>query len=86
VEAFAPNQIWRSDKAKICARSTAGWAYLVSVVDYCTRETVRWNLLHRRRAEDSSGAVKRAVLTRLPKGSHEPNIAIATDNCTHFTS
>ena len=36
VAALTSNQVWRSDKTQICARSTAGWAYLVNVIDRCT--------------------------------------------------
>ena len=44
VEAGEPNQIWQSDMTKIWAGPAVGWAYLVSVIDCCTREIVGWNL------------------------------------------
>jgi len=47
VEANQPNQIWQSDMTKIWAGPVVGWAYLVSVIDCCTREIVGWNLSHR---------------------------------------
>jgi putative transposase len=43
VQASAPNQIWQSDMTKIWAGPAGGWAYLVSVIDCCTREVVGWN-------------------------------------------
>ena len=69
VEASAPNQIWQSDMTKIWAGSAVGWAYLVSVIDCCTREIVGWNLSHRCRTEDALAAVEQAVLHRLPAGT-----------------
>jgi putative transposase len=62
-----------------------GWAYLVSVIDCCTREIVGWNLSHRR-TEDALQAVEQAVLERLPKGSREARVTLTTDNGTQFTS
>jgi len=53
------------------AGPSVGWAYLVSVIDCCTREIVGWNLSHRCRTEDALDAVKQAVLHRLPAGSRE---------------
>jgi len=86
VEAAEPNQIWQSDMTKIWAGSAVGWAYLVSVIDCCTREIVGWNLSHRCRTEDALAAVEHAVLARLPEGSREANVTLTTDNGTQFTS
>jgi putative transposase len=86
VEAAAPNQIWQSDMTKIWAGPAVGWAYLVSVIDCCTREIVGWNLSNRCRTEDALAAVEQAVLTRLPSGSREANVTLTTDNGTQFTS
>ena len=57
-----------------------GWAYLVSVIDCCTREIVGWNLSHRCRTEEALDAVEQAVLERLPVGSREMNLTLTTDN------
>ena len=86
VEASEPNQIWQSDMTKIWAGPVVGWAYLVSVIDCCTREIVGWNLSHRCRTEDALAAVEQAVLVRLPSGSREANLTLTTDNGTQFTS
>jgi putative transposase len=86
VEASAPNQIWQSDMTKIWAGPAVGWAYLVCVIDCCTREIVGWNLSHRCRTEDALAAVEQAVLGRLPGGSREANVTLTTDNGTQFTS
>jgi putative transposase len=80
VEATQPNQIWQSDMTKIWAGPVAGGAYLVSVIDCCTREIVGWNLSHRCRTEDALAAVEQAVLVRLPAGSREANLTLTTDN------
>ena len=57
VEAAEPNQIWQTDMTKIWAGPAVGWAYLVCVIDCCTREIVGWNLSHRCRSEDALAAV-----------------------------
>ena len=86
VQAGAPNQIWQSDMTKVWAGPSVGWAYLVSVIDCCTREIVGWNLSHRCRTEDALAAVEQSVLHRLPAGSREANVTLTTDNGTQFTS
>jgi putative transposase len=86
VEAAEPNQIWQSDMTKIWAGPAVGWAYLVCVIDCCTREIVGWNLSHRCRTEDALAAVEQAVLVRLPEGSRAARVTLTTDNGTQFTS
>jgi putative transposase len=86
VEAAEPNQIWQSDMTKIWAGPAVGWAYLVCVIDCCTREIVGWNLSHRCRTEDALAAVEQAVLARLPEGSRAARVTLTTDNGTQFTS
>jgi putative transposase len=86
VEAAAPNQIWQSDMTKVWAGPTVGWAYLVSVIDCCTREIVGWNLSHRCRTEEALDAIEQAVLQRLPEGSRQASVTLTTDNGTQFTS
>jgi integrase-like protein len=86
LEAAEPNQIWQSDMTKIWAGPAVGWAYLVCVIDCCTREIVGWNLSHRCRTEDSLAAVEQSVLERLPEGSREARVTLTTDNGTQFTS
>jgi putative transposase len=86
VEASRPNQIWQSDMTKIWAGPAVGWAYLVSVIDCCTREIVAWNLSRRCRTEEALAAVEQAVLERLPQGSRNAGLTLTTDNGTQFTS
>jgi len=86
VEAAAPNQIWQSDMTKVWAGANVGWAYLVDVIDCCTREIVGWDLSRRCRTTEALAAVERAVLQRLPAGSREANLTLTTDNGTQFTS
>jgi putative transposase len=86
VEAAEPNQIWQTDMTKIWAGPAVGWAYLVCVIDCCTREIVGWNLSHRCRTEDALAAVEQAVLARLPEGSRGARVTLTTDNGTQFTS
>lgn len=86
VEASRPNEIWQSDMTKVWAGPSVGWAYLVCVIDCCTREIVGWNLSHRCRTEDALVAVEQAVLERLPEGSRQAGVTLTTDNGTQFTS
>jgi len=86
VEASRPNEIWQSDMTKVWAGPGVGWAYLVSVIDCCTREIVGWNLSHRCRTEDALAAIEQAVLERLPEGSRQAQLTLTTDNGTQFTS
>lgn len=86
VEVSRPNPVWQADLTKIGAGSTLGWAYLVSVIDCCTREIVGWDLSNRCRTEEALAAVEQAVLDRLPAGSREAGLTLTTDNGTQFTS
>ena len=65
VAAAEPNQIWQTVMTKIWAGPAVGWAYLVCVIDCCTREIVGWNLSHRCRTEEALDVVEQAVLERL---------------------
>jgi len=86
VEASRPNEIWQADMTKVWAGPSLGWAYLVSVIDCCTREIVGWHLSQRCRTEDALAAVEQAVLERLPAGSRSASLTLTTDNGTQFTS
>src|SRR5260370_37118853 len=79
VEAAEPNQIWQSDMTKIWAGPAVSWAYLVSVIDCCTREIAGWNLSHRCRTEDALAPAGQAVLERLPQRSRGANLTLTTD-------
>jgi putative transposase len=86
VEAWRPNQIWQVDLTKIWAVSAVRWAYLVSVIDCCTREIVGWDLSNRCRTGEALTAIERAVLERLPAGSGSAGLTLTTDNSAQFTS
>jgi putative transposase len=86
VEVAEPNQVWRSDMTKVWAGANVCRAYLVEVIDCCTREIVGWNLSHRCRTEDALAAVKQAVLERLPEASREARWTMTTDSRTQFIS
>jgi len=73
-------QLRTLDMTKIWAGPVVGWAYLVSVINCCTREIVSWNLSHRCRTEDALAAVEQAVLARPPSGSREASVTFTTDN------
>jgi putative transposase len=86
VNAMEPNQIWQMDMTKLWAGPSVGWAYLVSVIDCCTREIVGWDLSLRCRTDEAIAALERAVLERLPAGSRGCGLTLTTDNGTQFTS
>jgi len=86
VEALHPNHVWQSDMTKVWAGPSVGWAYLVLVIDCCTREIVGWNLSLRCRTEEALAALNRAVLEVLPFGSGGTGLTLTTDNGTQFTS
>ena len=71
---------------KVWAGPSVGWAYLVSVIDCCTREIVGWDLSLRCRTEEALAALNRAVLEILPFGSRGTGLTLTTDNGTQFTS
>ena len=58
MEALYPNYVWQSDMTKVWAGPSVGWAYLVSVIDCCTREIVGWDLSLRCRTEEGSGGAE----------------------------
>jgi putative transposase len=82
----APNQVWQSDMTKVWAGANVGWAYLVSVIDCCTREIVGWDLSLRCRTQEAIAAVERAVLEAMTDGSRGLGLVLTTDNGTQFTS
>jgi putative transposase len=86
VNAMEPNQIWQTDMTKLWAGPSVGWAYLVSVIDCCTREIVGWDLSLRCRTDEAIAALERAVLERLAAGSRGSGLTLTTDNGTQFTS
>jgi putative transposase len=86
VEATMPNQVWQSDMTKVWAGPNVGWAYLVDVIDCCTREIVGWDLSLRCRTQEAIAAVERAVLEQMATGSRGLGLTLTTDNGTQFTS
>jgi putative transposase len=86
VDAQHPNQIWQMDMTRLWAGPNVGWAYLVSVIDCCTREIVGWDLSLRCRTQEAIAALECAVLERLASGSRGSGLTLTTDNGTQFTS
>ncbi len=88
VEASHPNLVWQSDMTKLWAGPTVGWAYLVSVLDCCTREIVGWDLSLRCRSQDALAALNQAVLQVFSFDPHGKGLTLTltTDNGTQFTS
>jgi len=86
IVAERPNQLWQADMTKVWAGPAVGWAYLVSVIDCCTRDIVGWDLSLRCRTQEAIAAVERAVLEQLADGSRQYGLTLNTDNGTQFTS
>lgn len=86
VNATEPNQIWQMDMTKLWAGASVGWAYLVSIIDCCTRQIVGWDLSLRCRSEEAVAALEAAVLDRLAAGPRGTGLTLTTDNGTQFTS
>jgi putative transposase len=86
IVAELPNQLWQTDMTKVWAGASVGWAYLVSVIDCCTREIVGWDLSLRCRTQESIAAVERAVLETMASGPRGSGLVLNTDNGTQFTS
>jgi putative transposase len=86
IVAELPNQLWQTDMTKVWAGPTTGWAYLVSVIDCCTREIVGWDLSLRCRTQEAISALERAVLETMATGPAGCNLVLNTDNGTQFTS
>ncbi len=84
VEALHPNHVWQSDMTKVWAGPSVGWAYLVSVIDCCTRDIVGWDFSLRCRTEEALAALHRAVLPVLPFGSRGTGLTLTTDNGTQL--
>ena len=79
MEAAEPNQIWQSDMTKVWAGANVGWAYLVDVIDCCTREIVGWRFSHRCRTEDALAASRAGgARTVAPSGSREMRLTMTT--------
>jgi putative transposase len=68
VEARRPNEIWQADMTKVWIGPLLGWAYLVSVIDCCTREIVGWHLSQRCRSEDPTAQVFGCMVGGLVAG------------------
>lgn len=86
IVAELPNQLWQTDMTKVWAGANVGWAYLVSVIDCCTRDIVGWDLSLRCRTQEAIAAVERAVLEQMSDGSRHYGLTLNTDNGTQFTS
>ena len=68
---------------KLWAGPTVGWAYLVSVLDCCTREIVSWDLSLRCRSQDALTALIQAVLHREWSSSlHHRTTAATSRACS----
>jgi putative transposase len=60
-----------------------GWAYLMAIIDCCTREIVAWQLELRCRADEAMAVVERAAAVH---GIQPGELVLGTDNGSAFTA
>ncbi|MCH9681070.1 MAG: DDE-type integrase/transposase/recombinase [Deltaproteobacteria bacterium] len=75
-----PNQAWVGDITYIWTE--AGWAYLASLVDLCTRAIVGWSLSRRCDAVLALRALNNAVARHRPA----PGLLLHTDRGATYTA
>jgi len=77
--ASRPLQIWGIDMTKFFIDSF-GWAYLVIVLDWCTKKIVGWDLSTRCKSKDWLKALDEAVLNEFPNGTRGHGLKLVSDN------
>jgi len=75
------DQIWVADTSFV--RSEAGWCYLATVMDLCTRWIIGWSVSEHNDAELVCTALKNAALTR---GEVRPGIVHHSDRGSTYAS
>lgn len=83
--ATQPRQFWGIDMTKFIIPSV-GYAYLVIVLDWFTKEIVGWSLALRSRTEEWRDALEEAVQKEFPQGVKDQGLKLISDNGTQPTS
>ncbi len=65
---------------------TCGWAYLVLVLDWYTKQIVGWDLSLRSRRQEWGAALLMGVHTHLPQGVRGAGLKLVSDNGSQPTS
>jgi putative transposase len=77
-----PRQLWQLDMTSVWV-AEHGWAYLMAIIDCCTREIVAWHLETRCRAKEAIALIERAAVERaIAPGM----LTLGTDNGSAFTA
>ena len=84
-KANRPNQFWGIDMTKFMVGS-AGWVYLVIVLDWYTKKIVGWDLSLRSKTADWKKAVDMALNSQFPYGVREQGLNLVSDNGCQPTS
>jgi putative transposase len=77
-----PRQLWQLDMTSIWV-AEHGWAYLIAIVDCCTRELVAWHLELRCRADEAIQLIERAAALH---GIEPGELVLGSDNGSAFTA
>ena len=84
-KAEKPNEIYGIDMTKIKLKSQ-GWAYLVVVIDWCTRKIVGSTLDMRSKSSHWLLALNQAACLQCPEGTQGKGIKLVSDNGCQPTS
>jgi putative transposase len=77
-----PRQLWQLDITSVWV-AEQGWAYLMAIIDCCTREIVGWQLELRCRAEEAIALIEAtAAAHAIEKGE----LTLGSDNGSAFTA
>ena len=77
-----PRQLWQLDMTSVWV-AEHGWAYLMAIIDCCTREIVAWQLGLRCRADEAIAVVERAAAMH---GIEPGELTLGSDNGSAFTA
>jgi transposase InsO family protein len=84
-QATRPQQFWGIDMTKFLI-PTVGWAYLVLVLDWYTKQIVGWDLSLRSRRQEWEAALLMGVHTEFPNGVRGAGVMLISDNGSQPTS
>lgn len=80
-----PRQYWGIDMTKFLIPS-AGWVYLVVVLDWYTKKIVGWDLALRSRAAEWKRAMDQALNREFPNGVRGQGLKLVNDNGSQPTA
>jgi len=84
-KAERPLQFWEIDMTKFMIKGL-GWAYLVIVLDWFTKEIVGFDICLRSRTEDWLRALEMGLNNKFPEGVRGKGLRLISDNGSQPTS